>query len=345
VIGIPGLWRRHREATLGLLWLFGGYALVVIKYRWMQWDAGWTPPPRFILAAVPLLVPFLAEGFQRLRGPGLAAVHTLWLVWGAAVTWCLALVPFWRYNGLTGRSTLLRLAGAALGLDFARFLPSLRDPTAWTWAVLGAGGLLLAVVTARAARRPPATPRPDVGWGVGALLLRPGPAVGLVVGVALAWLVAAVAVPTWSIEAEAMSHTAGIQFGSYQWDDVLWVMQRDGEISERIVTWPGWTRIPVVAGGLSTTGVAPRMTLLLDDEVVGEWELEFGHVRSWWERTFAMQGWLGRKYVAVARTRFGRPTLRLRIAQTLDQRDAGRVQQAYVDRVMLEWAPSRDRPE
>jgi hypothetical protein len=180
---------------------------------------------------------------------------------------------------------------------------------------------------------------------VGALLLRPLPAVGLVVAVALAWLAAAAVVPAWSVEAEAMEHTTGVPYGAYQWDDFLWVMQRDGEIADRIVTWPGLTRITVIAGGLSTTGVAPRMTLLLDDEVVAEWELAFGHLSSWSERTFAMQGWLARPYVAVARTRFGRPTLRLRFAGTLDQRATGRVQQAFVDRIMLEWAPSRDRSD
>jgi hypothetical protein len=58
-----------------------------------------------------------------------------------------------------------------------------------------------------------------------------------------------------------------------------------------------------------------------------------------------MEGWSRRKYVAIARTGFGRPALRLRITGTLDQRGAGRVQQAYVDRVILAWTPGRDRPE
>ena len=180
---------------------------------------------------------------------------------------------------------------------------------------------------------------------MGALLLRPLPATGMVAAVALTWLVAAAVIPTWSIEAEAMSHTTGIQYGAYQWDDILWVMQRDGEISERIVTWPGLTRITVIAGGLSTTGVAPRMTLFLDDTLVGEWEMEVGALQSWQGRRFALQGWEGRKYVASVRTGFGRPTLRLRFTQTRDERGAGRVQHAYVDRVMLAWAPRQDRPE
>jgi hypothetical protein len=338
--GVPGLWRRQRAMALGLLGLVVGYLTVVVKYRWMQWDAGWTPPPRFLLAVVPLLVPFLAEALDRLRGPGLALVHTLALVWSGAIAWCLAVVPFWRYNGLTGRSTLLRLAGERLELDLARFLPSLRAPTDWTWAVLAAGGLALAVATIRAAGPPRAA-----GWGRGALLLRPRGAAAASAVLGAAWVAAALVVPTRAIEAEAMRHTAGIQFGAYQWDDVLWVMPRDGELAERIVTWPGVTRITVTAAGLSTTGVAPRLALLLDDRLVAEWELEVTPLRSWQRRTFALQGWRQRTYTAAVPTRLGRPTLRLRVTQTRDDRRADQVQHAYVDRLVLEWAPTRGRAE
>jgi hypothetical protein len=340
--GVVPLGRRRPELTLGLLGLVGAYLLVVVKYRWMQWDAGWTPPPRFILVVVPLALPFLAEGLARLRGPALATGHTLGLVWSGVIAWCLALVPFWRYNALTGRSTLLALAGERLGLDLARFLPSLRTPTAWTWAVLAAGAVVLALAAVRAARRPPAA---STGWGLGALLVRPRVAVGAAVAVALAWLGAAAIVPTTTVQAEAMRHTAGVPFGAYQWDPLLWVLHQDGELAERIVTWPGVTRITVTAGGLSTTGVRPRLAVLLDDRVVAEWALDVGAVESWHRRTFALQGWHHRDYAVSVRTGFGRPTLRLRITQTRDDRRAGQVQHASVDRVVLEWRPARDRAE
>jgi hypothetical protein len=334
--GVPALWRRHREAALGLLGLAGGYMVVLMHYRWMQWDAGWTPPPRFILAVVPLLLPFLAEGLARLRGRGLALVHTLWLAWSAGVAWCLALVPLWRYNTLSGRSTLLRLAGAELGLDLARFLPSLRAPTRWTWAILAAGGLMLAVTTLRAAR--PRTP-PDPGWGVGAVLLRPAPALGAVAVAAALWVGAAAVTPTTSIEGEAMSHNAGSQYGAYSWDPILWVMTGDGELSERIVTWPGVTRITVVAGGFSTTGVRPRLELFLDDVRVADWPLDIVPLERWQPPRWGLWGWRQAHYETTVRTGFGRPTFRLRVSNTRNHRGSGQVQHAYVDRVMLQWAP------
>lgn len=336
--GIPALWRRQREATLGLLGLVGAYMFVLMFYRWMQWDAGWTPPPRFILAVVPLLLPFLAEGLERLRGRGLALVHTLWLVWGASIAWCLALVPFWRYNTLSGRSTLLRLAGRELGLDLARFLPSLRAPTRWTWVVLAAGGLILAALTVRATR--PRT-SPDPGWGIGALLLRPVPAIGAVAAVAALWIGAAAVTPTTSIQAEAMGHTAGIQYGAYSWDPILWVMTADAEVSERIVTWPGVTRITVVAGGLSTTGIRPRLELFLDDVRLADWLLEVVALDRWQKPRWGLWGWRQARYEATVRTAFGRPMLRLRVSDTRDHRASGQLQHAYVDRVVLEWAPSQ----
>lgn len=310
---------RRRDAARGLVGVGLLYLLVLIKYRWAQWDAGWTPPPRFVLVLLPLLTPFVAECFDRARGRWLAPLHTVGLVWSTAVLAPLLLVPFWRYNDLDGRTTLLQLAGAALGLDLARFLPSLRAPTPWTWVVLAFGAWWLLGAARRVARE---VPLPAAGWGVGSVLLSPGATAVRVAALGGLWLVAAAYVPTWSVEGEAMQHSRGVQFGSYQYQPILWVMKQDGELWERIVTWPGHTEIGVVAGGYTTTGVAPRLTLLLGDRVVGEWTLAAGEGR-----------WVEVEYVADVRTTFGRPVLRLRLSG-LGEKD-GRSQHAYVDRVRI----------
>ena len=138
--------------------------------------------------------------------------------------------------------------------------------------------------------------------------------------VAVLWLGAAAVTPTTSIEAEAMRHPTGLQYGAYSWDPILWVMTGDGELSERIVTWPGVTRITVVAGGLSTTGVRPRLELFLDDARVAEWLLEVVPLRGWQEPRFGLWGWQEARYVATVRTGLGRPTLRLRVSGTRDHR-------------------------
>ena len=157
--------------------------------------------------------------------------------------------------------------------------------------------------------------------------------------VAVLWVGAAAVTPTSSIQAEAMRHPTGQQYGAYSWDPILWVMTGDGELSERIVTWPGVTRITIVAGGLSSTGVQPRLELFLD-EAHAEWPLEVIALKGWKKPRFGLEGWREARYVATVPTGFGRPLLRLRISGTRDHRGAGQLQHAYVDRIVLEWAPS-----
>jgi hypothetical protein len=333
---LPGavlLWRRSWPTVLGLGGLTAAYLVIVVKYRWLQWDAGWTPPPRFVLAVAPLLAPLIAEAFEGCRGRGLAALNTLWLVWSLVLGFALCLVPFWRYNGLTGRSTLLRVAGHWLGLDLGRFLPSFRWPLGESWPGLVVGALLVLAVWRVCMRRRQGDWAE--GWGVGAVVLGPGRASWRSATVLAAWLGLAALVPTWGIEAEAMRHDRGLQYGPNAYQPVLWVMRQNGELSERMVTWPGVTEIAVVAGGFTTTGVAPRLTLLLDGEPLGSWALDAGESR-WAEATYGVQ----------VPTQLGRSELRLRLTELGDRIVAGlppRQQHAYVDRVRIRWRPASPR--
>jgi hypothetical protein len=323
VVGIAFLWRRSRATTLSLLGVTGLYLVVLAQHRWMQWDAGWTPPPRFALVVAPLLSPFIAEAFDRGRGRLLAAANTVWLTWCVVIAFALAVAPFWRYNGLIGRSTLLHVLGQRLELDFARYLPSVRVPNPWTWPLLAVAGVIVLAGCVFVLRRR----TPAAGWGVGAVVLSPARAGGLVGALALAWLSAAVLAPTAFLEGVAMRHSSGVQFGSYTWEPNLWVLRRNAEIAERIVTWPGQTEISIVAGGFMQNGGGGRMTLLLDGQVVRTWVLEAGR-----------DEWVTRTYTATAATAFGRPTLTLRFADLADRHPspAGPVtQHAFVGQIRL----------
>ncbi len=328
VLAAPGLvllWRRRREAAMGLVGITVFYLAVLVKWRWMQWDAGWTPPPRFMLCVIPLLIPFVVEVFDACRGWVLAAVNTLCLVWSGVIAFLLAVVPFWRYNNLDGRTTLLQVAGGALGLDLARFFPSLRFPTPSTWIALATGGvLLLGVFWYWVGSR-----RPRVeGWGVGTILLPPGPAMALALGLTLAWMGLAATVPTSTVDGVAMQHSAGIQFGSREFHDVVWVMTRPGDVSERIVTWPGVTEITIRAAGYTMIHGMPRMRLLLDETEVHVWQLT------------ADRDWVVGEYTARVPTRFARPTLRIEFTDIFDRRDAQVVQHAWVGRIRLRRLPA-----
>jgi hypothetical protein len=327
-IGIPLLWQRRSDVVLGLLGLVVLYLLVLVKFRWIQWDAGWTPPPRFMVTVVPLLAPLVAEVFDRARGPVLAMVNTLAWLWSGAVAFLLSVHPFWRYNQLNGRSTLLGLAGDALGLDLARFLPSLWAPNTWTPLGLIAGGAVLLIAAIWVSRR---RGRAGEGWGIGAVVISPGRAVALVAGVVAIWVMAAALVPTTLLWAGAMHHAGGEPFGSLYNERSLWVMKQKAEIWEPIVTLPGVTEIRIRAGGYSTTEVNPRMTLLLGDQPVRTWDLEAGPGR-----------WTEAEYTARVPTGLGRTTLRLRFGELGVKPIAGardRIQLAYVERIWLRWRP------
>jgi hypothetical protein len=321
VLGLVLLWQRRPDVAAGLLGLFAFYLVVLVKYRWMRWHGGFTPPPRFLLIGAVLLGPGLAVAFDRCRGPALAAVNTLWLAWSAALGLAVSLVPAWRYHHLRGRNVLLERLSAGLGIDAARLLPSLSAPSAWTWAVLVLAALGFAGIALAAGRWKP-TPR--AGWGRDAVWLAPRPAARLVVTLGLVWLGLAAIVPTWGVEAEAMRHSSGLQYVSFDDRTSFWHMTSDGELSEPLVTWPGLTEIRVLAAALTTTGEAPRMALVLDDEVVATWGLRAGP-----------GVWLSDTYVARMPTRFGHPRLTLRLTGLQDDPAAGRVQHVYLDRVEL----------
>jgi len=166
------------------------------------------------------------------------------------------------------------------------------------------------------------------GWGAGAVVLPWLQGVGVVVLVFGAWLGLAAVVPTWVVEAEAMRHDRGLQHGPNAFQPVRWVMRQDGELSERIVTWRGTTTIAVVAGGYTTTGTAPRLTLMLDGRPLATWPLEAG-LGDWHERT----------YRVTVPTRFRRPRLTLRLSDLGDKvvNGVARRQHAYVDRIEVRW--------
>jgi hypothetical protein len=146
---------------------------------------------------------------------------------------------------------------------------------------------------------------------------------------AAAWLSAAALIPTAFLEGVAMRHSSGIQFGSYTWDPNVWVMKRNAEIAERIVTWPGQTEVAIVAGGFMQNGRGGRMTLLLDGQPVRTWELEAGR-----------DEWATRTYAVTTRTGFGRPLLSLRFTDLADQHASPQgpvTQHAYVGQIRLRW--------
>jgi len=322
LVGILFLMPRLRIVSAWLLGIAIFFLIVMAKFQEVQWNGGSNPTvTRYVLPIIPLLIPFVAEVFDQCRGKVLAVTNTIWLFWSGSIAFILCLIPLWRYTIADGRSKIIQVLGHFLGLDLARFFPSLIVPTLWTWIVLGVWllALLIYAIYCKWSRSPS-----NPGWGKGSVIIGPFSLGALILGLMIVWVGAAAIVPTSSIEAEAMLHSGGIRYDPNLKDPILWVMKENGEISERIVTWSGTTEITITAGGNKTNDSSPQMTLYLDNQLIKSWNLVSGE-----------KNWIEGKYKAQCKTSFARPVLRLEFANLSNDPATGR-RLAYVDRIVFQ---------
>jgi hypothetical protein len=304
-VGIIFLWQRQRNISIGLLGLTIFYLIIISQAQGYMWHGGWNPTvTRYVLPITPLLIPFVAEAFEHCRGKVLAVTNTIWLFWSGSIAFVLCLIPFWRYSIPDGRSTIIRVLGNLLQLDLARFLPSLIVHTIWTWIILG---IWLVALIFFAIYHKYFRLSPNQGWGKNNVIVGPVQLGIFTLGLMFLWLGAAVVIPTRSLEAAGMLHSGGIRYDPNVKDPILWVMKENGEIYERIVTWPGTTEITITAGGNKTNESSPKMTLYLDNQLIKSWDLKSGRKK-----------WIEGKYIARGMTSFARPILRLEFTNLSD---------------------------
>lgn len=123
------------------------------------WWADGSPPSRYLLGGIPLLVAAVAGGWEvALSAAGRAGTALRALAWGsvvasAAVTFVYAMQPNTRYDlaldvrasGSTG--ALWSFLDGRIGLDPGVWFPSMVSPTALAWALavawLAAAGALV----------------------------------------------------------------------------------------------------------------------------------------------------------------------------------------------------------
>src|SRR6185503_11003680 len=135
--------RRRPALAAELAFLVTPYLLLVSFRR--EWFGGWSPPFRYGLAVLPLLVlPLVPLLDERRRGGArllLAALSTA----TAALTLLWLAVPGWTYNLADGSNFLAAGLSRETRLDLARLLPSairLRAAS-WWWPLLGGATALL----------------------------------------------------------------------------------------------------------------------------------------------------------------------------------------------------------
>lgn len=132
---LPGLaWLLRSDGgrrLAGRLALVGLPYLLLVSPR-LEWYGGWSPPFRYAVVLLPLLVPVLAVAVAR-RTAGVRALLVLLGTPTLLLTLLWLVSPPWTYNLADGYSHLLQQAGTLLGADVGRFFPSLVRPRTATW--------------------------------------------------------------------------------------------------------------------------------------------------------------------------------------------------------------------
>ena len=119
------LWRSRPLEAISALWVCGFYFLALVLWHWTRWQGGYAPPGRMLVCITPLLalgaLPALSASAPRLWRSLLTAFFGLSL----AISLCLQLFPWLRFQDLSGVNPLLlhlgRLSQAGLGRFFPGF--------------------------------------------------------------------------------------------------------------------------------------------------------------------------------------------------------------------------------
>ncbi len=111
--GWATLFRRQRSYLLFASWAFVGVWLTAALHR--EWWGGVSPPGRPLVSALPLLVPLLAEGFEKMaRGWG-GGLRIASIAWAGVMAVALVVAPALMWPG--SPKVLGLLSASILGVD------------------------------------------------------------------------------------------------------------------------------------------------------------------------------------------------------------------------------------
>ena len=276
-----------------LAWYYLG-AVALSRSRFDQhWHAGFSPPGRFVAAALPLLAVCGATMLDRLRTRFAWTVAAGLYASTLAQTVLVSIRPDWRFNRGVGRATPLAELFASTGLDAGRLLPSYVSPgRAWVapglvvLATIALAGLL-------AARRVGAAP-PRAAWVSGAAAAAI-PALALP---AALWLWPAGDYPAAPARGRDGAPFHGIiqvdtGEGAAARERLVWAARRTGAIELAPRLQPGTYRIVVTAGAQGAPE-GPAIRLELDGRGRGPVPMAAAAPPVWLERAYVAEiAWPG----------------------------------------------------
>jgi len=276
-----------------LAWYYLG-ALALIRARVDQhWHGGFSPPGRFVAAALPLLTVCVATMLDRLRGRFAWSVAAALYAITLGQTLLASVRPDWRFHRGIGRAAPLAELFAYTGIDSGRLVPSYVSPGS-AWVAPGAAALAAVVLAGFLAARRSGAPPPRGAW-----ILGPAAVVilTLVLPVAL-WLRSGGDYPAIL----GLGHDGGPFHGIIQVDTgegaaarerLVWTARRAGAIELAPRLRSGQYRIAVTAGAQGPPE-GPTIRLELDGRVTSVVPMATASPPVWLERDYAATiAWAG----------------------------------------------------
>lgn len=295
--GVAFFWRDHHEAAVCSVLIAASTLTIVLIWRWIQWDGGFTPPGRFLAPLLPLFFLWTMPALRNRASRWWQGV--LVFLAGASVLISLALsfMPIWRFHRRSGVNNLLAELGDLFDSVIYRFFPSFisyHAPDmliALPWAALVAVlGLMLWQERKRGEDLNIAL---GSSWRLSILEATAGATVLLALLV-----VAGRMVPTWELAGNAMQRQGGLLYGTYYPKRVYLVLDRPGDRAWTRIVWGAHTRrITLVArhqlvrekpvnekeAAALNNSEMPVIRIAVDGKTLGEVRIR----RGWGKYTFS----------------------------------------------------------
>jgi hypothetical protein len=125
LVFLPALWRRAGAGERSLIVGLGLTVAVLAMRSQGEWFGGGSPPARYLVPALPLILLGLAEALRRRRGRRLLG---LLVPWAAVAAWVAATRPLWLFNPADGGWWLADRLAPALAAAARHVFPSLIRP-------------------------------------------------------------------------------------------------------------------------------------------------------------------------------------------------------------------------
>ena len=286
---VPLLFRKNRGAYSLIILVCAITTLIVIYWRWVQWDAGYTPPGRFLTAQILLYAAILLPCLRFRENALFKCVLGLAAVWGAAYSLVICLNPMFRYHRRTGISHWLSFWNDAADTVVHRFFPSFISY--YLIDMLPVLGILLILLVLGIwfyrmwSKGIPSINAASAGWGKFALYLTLA-IVFLVGGITLAGRWA----PTTSLMATVFKRQGASIHGALYPHIILVLLNKTGDrASTNIVSGPNTTKL-VISAAHQVVGrrdpnnrFAPQMQVLVDGKSIGTLEIKATYPQKLYE--------------------------------------------------------------